>query len=479
VIVGRLDAGRVSLEPVHRFRNAPVALPSGLHWNLLGLFTQVLDGIAAAASGGPLRGIGIDAWGVDYGLLDAHGALIGTPFHYRDSRTSGVIARAHAHVTRDELYATTGIQTMPINTIFQLLAEAQAPGDMLSRADRIAFVPDLIGFWLTGELVNEATIASTSGLLDAQTGTWARELIARLGLPGRLFARDPVEPGVTLGSLRPDHGRTGIDVHVVAAHDTASAFIGAPLAGPGAAILSSGTWSVLGIERAEPLLDEEACAFNLSNERGVGGLTRLLANVMGLWLLQECLREWRQDGRPYEYSELEHLAAATSAHHVPLFDPDHASLLASGGMPARIRSLCLATERQPVPASPGELVLAILVSLACKYRFVLERLERATGQNISVVHVVGGGARNELLCRLTADVLGRTVIAGPVEATALGNVLLQAQAAGELSSGADVRAAARASADSVEYEPRASMDETYARFIDVTGLVERAAAVRT
>jgi rhamnulokinase len=471
VIVGRLEHGRVSLEPVHRFPNMPVTLPSGLHWNLLGLFTEVLDGIAAASSAGELHGIGIDSWGVDYGLLDTRGTLLGVPFHYRDPRTDGVIARAHARVSRAELYAATGIQTMPINTIFQLLAEAEKPTSALASADRIALVPDLIAFWLTGELVNESTVASTTALLDARTGEWARELIARLGLPARAFAADPVEPGVTLGPVLPAHAAAGIDVHVVAAHDTASAFIGAPVAGPGAAILSSGTWSVLGVERAQPLLSDEACVYNLSNERGVGGSTRLLANVMGLWLLQECLRQWQDDGRTYDYPELERLALAGDPREVPLFDPDRNSLLPPGGMPARIAAVCRAGD-QPPPGSPGELVLSIFVSLACKYRLVLERLERVTGQDVSVAHVIGGGARNELLCQLTADVLGRTVIAGPVEATALGNVLVQAHAAGELGSLAEVRAVARASTSATGYEPRASLDETYARFLDVTGLLE-------
>jgi rhamnulokinase len=474
VIVGRVDDSGVTLEPVHRFPNAPVVLPDGLHWNLLGLFAQVLDGLgAAAAHAGSLRGVGVDAWGVDYALLDAERRVLGIPYHYRDRRTEGAVARVDARISRAELYAVTGIQTMPINTVVQLLAEDTEAG--LSLADRIALVPDLIGMWLCGELVNEATIASTTGLLDARTGRWARDTIARLGLPARLFTVDPVDPGVTLGTVLPAHPVAGVDVHVVAAHDTASAFIAAPVAGPGAAILSSGTWSLLGVELPQPLLSDAACALNLSNERGVDGSTRLLANVTGLWLLQECQRAWRS----YPYDELERLAAAAEVHEVPLFDPDHASLIAPGGMPARIAELCRASDQAaPDPDSPSELVLAILVSLACKYRLVLERLERATGEDVSVVHVIGGGARNALLCRLTANVLGRTVVAGPVEATALGNVLLQARATGELGSLADMRAVARASADPATYEPRASLDDVYARFLESTGLIERS-VVRT
>lgn len=468
VMIGRLDDSGLTLEPLHRFPNTPVVLPDGLHWNLLGLFAQVLDGLgAAAAHAGSLRGVGIDAWGVDYALLDSDRRVLGIPYHYRDRRTDGAVARVEARISRAELYAVTGIQTMPINTVFQLLAEDTEAG--LSLADRIALVPDLVGMWLCGELVNEATIASTTGLLDARTGHWARDTIARLGLPARLFTVDPVDPGVTLGRVLLAHPVAGVDVHVVAAHDTASAFIAAPVAGAGAAILSSGTWSLLGVERSQPLLSDTACAFNLSNERGIDGSTRLLTNVVGLWLLQECQRAWRS----YPYDELERLAAAAEPHEVPLFDPDHASLLAPGGMPARIAELCRASD-QAAPDSPGELVLAILVSLACKYRLVLERLERATGEDVSVVHVIGGGARNALLCRLTADVLGRPVVAGPVEATALGNVLLQARATGELGSLAEMRAVARASADPATYEPRASLDDVYARFLESTGLIQGA-----
>jgi rhamnulokinase len=458
---------------VHRFANGPVTLPDGLHWNPVELLREVLSGIgAAAASAGALRGVGVDAWGVDYALLDADRRMLGVPFHHRDARTDGVIGRAHQRVSREEVYSVTGIQTMPINTVFQLLAEKS--GSALASAERIALIPDLISFWLTGELANEATAASTTGLLDARTGRWARELIAQLGLPQLPFAVDPVEPGVTLGPVLGAHAptagaATGVDVHLVAGHDTASAFVAAPVCAPGAAILSSGTWSLLGIELDQPVLTEPACAGNLSNERGIDSTTRLLANVMGLWLVQECLRQWQREGRNHDYEGLARLAAGSEQHDVPLFDPDHESLLAPGDMPARIAALCRAGGQSP-PESPGGLVLAILVSLACKYRLVLERLERATGREVSVVHVIGGGARNELLCRLTARLLAREVIAGPIEATALGNVLVQARATGELGSMAELRAVAAESAAPVVYEPDADMDDAYARFLDATEL---------
>jgi rhamnulokinase len=448
-----LDGERVALDEVHRFANRPVRLPDGLRWNLLSLFSEALEGLDRAGS---VRGIGVCSWGVDYALLDAEQRVLGLPFHYRDQRTDGMVARAHARVGRDELYAHCGIQTMPINTVFQLLADEGTPA--LAATQRIALVPDLFNLWLTGELANEITNASTTGLLDARSGTWARELIARLGLPAAPFAADPVEPGTTLG----DHA--GVPVHLVASHDTASAFVAAPLHSERAAILSSGTWSLLGLETRRPVLDARASAYNLTNERGVDGTIRLLRNVMGLWLVQECRRAWNEP----DYGELHQLAAEADPD-VALFDPDADAFLAPDDMPAAIVAACRSGGQQP-PGTRGEIVRSALVSLACKYRLVLDRLQRVTGREVDVLHVIGGGARNELLCRLTADLIGVPVLAGPVEATALGNVLMQARAAGEVGTLQEIRALAAVSTDPAVYEPRAGGDETYERFLAVTGL---------
>lgn len=454
VVHGRFDGERVALDVAHRFENRPVRLPDGLRWNLLALFTEALAGLRAIDA--PLRGVAVDTWGVDYALLDGDGRVIALPFHYRDARTEGMVALAHARVGAQELYAVTGIQTMPINTVFQLLADAAAP-----RAERIALVGDLLSFWLSGELVNEVTNASTTGLLDARAGTWARGLIERLGLPAAPFAGDPVEPGATLGPLLAHH-EIAADVHLVASHDTASAFVAAPVRSENAVILSSGTWSLLGLELDAPVLTERARDFNLTNERGVDGTIRLLRNVMGLWLVQECHRHWDAG-----YGEL-HELAARARPDVPLFDPDDERFLRSGDMPSLIRAAC--TEAgQPAPEGRGEIVRSVLTSLACKYQLVLDRLERVSGREIEVVHVIGGGARNELLCRLTADLLGRPVLAGPVEATALGNVLIQARAVGELGPLAELRAVAAASADPTVYEPAGDADGVYERFLAVTG----------
>jgi rhamnulokinase len=448
VVSGAFDGDRVELDVVHRFANKPVRLPDGLRWNLLGLFAEALDGLEEC---GEAEGIGVDAWGVDYALLDGAGRVLGVPFHYRDSRTDGMIDRAFARVPREEQYRVAGIQTMPINTVFQLMADEGSPA--LAAAERIALVPDLMALWLTGELANEATAASTTGLLDACTGTWARELIARLGLPGQPFSGDPVEPGTTIGA----HG--GVPVFAVGGHDTASAFVAAPVTTPGAAILSSGTWSLLGLELPEPVLDERAAAANLTNERGVEGTIRLLRNVMGLWLLQECRRHW---GR-WDYDELCEMAAEADGE-VPLFDPDDDEFLAPGDMPERIAAACRRLG-QPAPEDPGMIVRSLLVSLACKYRFVLERLQEVAGRRADCIHVIGGGARNRLLCELTADITGLPVVIGPIEATALGNVLVQARGAGRLGSLAEMREVAAASADPVVHEPSGDGDETYQRFL--------------
>lgn len=442
VVVGRLDGEQVMLDVVHRFDNRPVRLPDGIHWNLMSLFGESLTGLGCA---GRVDGIGIDAWGVDYALLDGADRVLGLPFHYRDARTNGMIERAHGRVPREQLYASAGIQTLAINTVFQLLADEGTPA--LAAAQRIALVPDLFALWLTGVLANEATAASTTGLLDARSATWARDLIERLGLPAGPFAGDPVEPGVLLAPVLAEHGLGEVPVYTVAGHDTASAFAAAPIRSANAAVLSSGTWSLLGLELDAPVLTPEAAAYNLTNERGIETTIRLLRNVMGLWLLQECRRAWD----PCTYEELARLAAAARPD-VALFDPDDDGFLAPGDMPARIASACRATGQEP-PATKGEFARSILTSLACKYRVVLEHLQRVSGREVDVVHVIGGGARNELLCRLTADVLGIPVLAGPVEATALGNVLVQARATGELGSLADLRAVAAASAQPLTYEP--------------------------
>jgi rhamnulokinase len=466
VVTGRLEGDRVVLEERHRFANRPLRLPDGLHWNLLHLFGEVLDGLRAAGS---LRSVGVDTWGVDYALLDDAGRVLGLPYHYRDRRTDGMVRRAFERVSADELYAVTGIQTMPINTIFQLLADEGSPA--LRDASAIALVPDLLAYWLCGALANERTNASTTGLLDACRGEWAHALIERLGIPAAPFG-ELVEPGTRLGELLPHHDLGDAPVCTVASHDTASAYVAAPLRAEHGAILSSGTWSLLGLELAAPVLGDAAREANLTNERGIDGTTRLLKNVMGLWLEQECARLWDMP-----FAELQRIAAEAPADG-PLFDPDDDAFLAGGDVPALVEEACRRTGQRP-PGSRGEVVRSIHASLACKYRLVLERLEAVTGREVRRLHVIGGGARNRLLCRLTADITGREVLAGPVEATALGNVLVQLRAAGEIDSLDDMRALAARSGAPVVDEPapdRSAADETYRRFLDATGLGVRTTA---
>lgn len=475
VLLGRFDGDTIELDGVSRFVSESLTLPDGRHWNLPSIFTHILQGLASAASSsGGLDGVGVDTWGVDYALLDDGWRTLGLPFHYRDARTdAAVLSRTFSLVSKQELYARTGIQTMPINTIFQLMAELQTPS--FEAISRIALIPDLLGLWLTGELVNETTAASTTGLLAAAKDGWATDVIERLGLPAAPFAGGLAEPGAKLGPVLPVHaglagGAVGAPVWVVAGHDTASAFVAAPSSRPDCAVLSSGTWSLVGVEVDEPQLGAASAAFNLTNERGIDGRTRLLRNVMGLWLLQECRREWELAGAGLDYQAVQDLAASTVGE-VPLFDPDDEQLLRGGGVPERIADACVAGG-QPAPEGFGMVARSIFMSLACKYRFVLERLETVTGRRFTAINVVGGGVKNALLCQLTADVTGLPVIAGPEEATGLGNVLVQARAAGEVGSLSEMRELAARSCSLRQLEPAGASrdDATYQRFLAVTGL---------
>jgi rhamnulokinase len=383
--------------------------------------------------------------------------------------------RAFARVDAHEIYDRTGIQFLPFNTLYQLVALEGSP--LLRSAEHVLLVPDLLGFWLSGARVAEVTNASTTQLLDVRSGQWATDLVARLGIRASLLP-ELVEPGAVLGSVLPHvAGDTRVPaatrVVAVASHDTASAVVAVPFEpGASAAYISSGTWSLVGVELETPVVDERARLANLTNERGVSGRIRLLKNVMGLWLLQECRRAWSTGADAPAYAELVELARAapTGGTGGPLFDPDLPALLPPGDMPGRIAALCGLGDGNAADAR-GTIVRAILESLACKYRFVLEEIERATGSRTELVHVVGGGAENELLCELTAEVTRRPVLAGPVEAAAVGNIALQLSAAGELGSLAEIRALVRGSTSVRAYEPAASdggPEELYDRFLHAT-----------
>jgi rhamnulokinase len=439
VMLAAAGPGELKVTEVSRFANLPVEVGGTLHWDILGLYRSILDGLreadamAGAGSGtgeGGLTSVGVDSWGVDYGLLDETGALLGNPVHYRDHRTDGVMDRVLAGIPAAELYATTGIQLMPINTIFQLAAAAGTP--QLREARTLLLIPDLIGFWLTGTARTEITNASTTQLLDIRTGDWAWPLVQRLGLRPGLFS--PLQqPGDLVGLLRRGAaeaaGLSGATrVIAVGSHDTASAVVAVPAATETFAYISSGTWSLAGLELGEPVLSEAGQRANFTNERGVDGTVRYLRNVMGLWLLQETMRGWDAAGHGASLEALLREAAQVRPFSA-VVDANDPAFLPPGDMPARIADACRRTGQAP-PSSRAEVVRCILDSLALAYRETLHDAMRLSGRAADAVHIVGGGARNELLCQLTADACGLPVVAGPAEAAGLGNVLVQARAAG-------------------------------------------------
>jgi rhamnulokinase len=464
-VVGRFDGARLDLGEAHRFRNVPVRLGDTLYWDFPRLFGDVLDGLRLARAGGPLASVAVDTWGVDFGLLDGRGRLVSNPVHYRDSRTEGIVETACRLVPREEIYRATGIQFMPINTLFQLLAMLRGGDPSLAAADRLLMMGDLFAHFLAGTAVAEHTNATTSQCLDPRTGEWAFPLLERFGIPKRLFP-PIVEPGTRLGPVRTEVARAaGVDGTVVvapASHDTASAVVGTPLGSPATAFLSSGTWSLIGLELPRPVIDDASLAANLTNEGGFGGTTRLLRNVMGLWLVQESRRARWSAGDAPGYDELAVLAARAPSR-TAFIDPDDERFLRPGDLPARIREACRETG-QPAPQDDATLFRVIHESLALRYAAVLDDLARAVGHPIEAIQVVGGGANDELLCQLTADATGLPVGAGPVEATAIGNVAVQAIAAGELDGVADARAVIAASFPIRRYEPAGDWSGERARF---------------
>ncbi|HEV8653200.1 MAG TPA: rhamnulokinase family protein [Actinomycetes bacterium] len=436
VMVGRVGPAQLDLHEAHRFPNEPVRLPDGLHWDILRLYREILHGLRAAAGDAePIVSVGVDGWGVDYGLLDETGTLLGNPYHYRDSRTAGAADKVHAEIPFEDLYAITGLQFLPFNTIYQLAAAAGTP--QLDAARTLLLLPDLLGYWLTGRAGSEQTNASTTGLLDVRTGNWSAEVLRAAGIRRELLT--PLRrPGEAVGPVRSDVAEeTGLPrsavVTAVGSHDTASAVVGVPADGERFAYVSCGTWSLVGVELERPVLTEESRKANFTNEGGLDGRIRYLRNVMGLWLLQESLRAWERAGQPADLPTLLGAAADQPAGG-PVVDPDAPAFLPPGDMPARIQAACRRTG-QPEPEGQAQLVRCILDSLAAAFARTVHDAARLSGQEVDVVHLVGGGARNRLLCQLTADACRLPVLAGPVEATALGNVLVQARAHGWITGG--------------------------------------------
>ena len=456
VMLARVGPGQLSLDEVHRFPNVPVRVGATLHWDILRLYGDVLDGLraAAAAAEGGLAGIGIDAWGVDYGLLDESGALLGNPVHYRDGRTDGVPEQVWARVPAADLYAVTGIQQLPFNTIYQLAAAAGTP--QLAAARTLLMIPDLLVYWLTGELGAERTNASTTQLYDARRGEWAGELIERAGLPASLFP--PLRsPGQVIGPVQAGVSEiAGLPVIAVGSHDTASAVAAVPASGPDFVYISSGTWSLVGMELDAPVLTGASRRAGFTNEAGVDGRIRYLHNVTGLWLLQESMRTWAAAGRPADLGELLH-AAAGLAPLTSVMDTDDPVFLPPGDMPARLAKAC-ARAGDPAPAEPAAVTRCILDSLALAYRRAIVAAQELSGRRADVIHMVGGGVQNELLCQLTADACGLPVIAGPVEAAALGNALVQAQTIGVAPADLEgLRALVRQTQELHRFEPRGDL----------------------
>ena len=471
-MAGHFDGRKLRIEEINRFASEGVRIPTGWHWNVLQLFSDIKRGLAEARKrhGASLTSLAVDTWGVDYGLIDVHGRLLGMPWMYRDSRTDGMMDEAAKILPRREIYGRTGIQFMFFNTLFQLLAESRKFPGAVAAADQLLFMPDLLTYWLTGERVVERTIASTSQLLRAGSAEWDLELAEKMGIPAKLL-RPTTDPGKTIGSLLPsvmeETGCGNLKMTTCGSHDTASAVAGVPAETAQPLFLSSGTWSLIGRELSAPIVTDESYRVGFSNEQGLNGTTRFLKNVAGMWLLQECKRNWDAEGRPFDYGFL--VQAAREAETSLLLDPDAEEFSKPCDMPGAIRAFAEKTG-QPVPSSPGEITRAILESLALRYRGLISQLRAWMPDLPDTLHIVGGGSQNALLNQMAADATGLRVVAGPVEATAAGNILAQLMATGEISSLEEGREIVRASFEPEVFEPQdsAEWDEKAGRFEALT-----------
>ncbi|MBI5961895.1 MAG: rhamnulokinase [Chloroflexi bacterium] len=466
-MLGRIDE-RLTLEEIHRFSNGPVHVGSHIHWDVLRLWSEIQNCLRVASANSSLAAIGLDTWGVDFGLLDSSDRLIGNPYHYRDTRTNGMIEAVCQVVPREDIYNQTGIQFMQLNTLFQLFAMRREKDPALQNASSFLATPDLFNFWLTGSKANEFTISTTTQCYNPRERRWASELLSSLDIPQNIFGQI-VSPGTSLGQLRAsvadDASCERIPVIAVGCHDTASAVAAVPAEGNDFIYISSGTWSLIGIESDKPIINGQSLRYDLTNEGGVCDTIRFLRNIMGMWLLQECRRQWSRAGKDYSYDDLTNLAVEAPPLRSFVYVGD-SRFLAPVNMTDCIREFCGETN-QPIPQTDAEIVRCILESLALEYRWATEKLRELSGKALPVIHIIGGGSRNRLLNQFTADVTGCQVIAGPVEATAIGNILLQAIGLRHLSSLAEGRALVLRSFDVTSYEPRTSptWDEAYNRYL--------------
>ncbi len=470
VMLGGFDGTSFSIRELHRFSNDPVILGDTMYWDVLRLFFEMKQGMLKSKAHGTISGIGVDTWGVDFGLLDQAGRLLDNPVHYRDARTNGMLEEAFKLVDRDWFYRLTGNQFMEINTVFQLMAVKNQRPELLEQADSLLLMPDLFQYFLSGAKVSEISIASTTQMMDMRQKKWSGELMQKLGLPLHMM-RDIVPGAVRTGGLRPqiqkELGLPAINVIAIAGHDTQSAMAAVPAREEDFLFISCGTWALFGTEIREPIINEKSIQYNITNEAGLEGRYSFLKNIIGLWLIQESRRQWIREGKEYGFGELERMAAEVTPLR-SLIDPDAPEFVPAGDVLLRIRDFCEATG-QPIPQTIGETVCCIDQSLALTYRKALEEIKECTGKQYSAIHLIGGGAQSALLCQMTANACGLPVIAGPVEATAYGNAAAQYMALGELDSLSQAREILSNTLETVTYEPlnTEKWEEAYGRYLEI------------
>ncbi len=471
-ILGTYDGEKLTLDEVHRFSNDPVMANNTFYWDVLRLFHEMKQGILKCKNRGDkdISGIGVDTWGVDYGLLDASGQLLGNPVHYRDNRTEGMIEEACKIVSRRDIYEETGIQFMKFNTLYQLFSMKRTNSPILEKAKTMLLMPDLLNYFLTGEKITEYTIASTTQMMNPRNGKWANSLINKLEIPGNILT-DMIDTGTVIGkvnkNIKEELNIDDVPVIAVAGHDTGSAVVSVPATQDKFAYLSSGTWSLLGVELPQPIINETTFSLDYTNEGGYNRTTRLLKNIMGLWILQECKRTWDRAGESFSYDRLEEMAEGAKPF-AAFIDPDDDIFYSPGNMPEKVMEYCRKTGQQ-VPESKASIVRCILESLALKYNIIFKGLEEIVGYEIPVLHIVGGGSQNIMLCQFTANALGKTIVTGPVEATSVGNLLCQLMALGEISGLKEARELVERSFPTKVYTPtdKALWEEACAKFENV------------
>ena len=466
VIVGSLDDSQLKLSEVFRFPNKPVTLQNNLLWDVLNLWSEIKAGISKASNefDQQIDSIGVDTWGLDFCLLDKNGDLLSYPFHYRDNRTDGMLEEAFRHISREDIFENTGTQILQINTLYQLLSLVIKKSPLLDIAHSFVTIPDLINYWLSGQITNEFSNATTTQCLNAHKKAWSRKLLDAFGIPFNIF--QPItEPGTVIGKIHTNLAKEiyvkPIPVVTPACHDTSSAAVAVPSTTNNYAWISSGTWSILGAEVQQPYINEKVLKFNFNNEGGVFGAWQLSKIIMGLWLVQECRRNWNDQGNNFSYEDIT-LVAAGAEPFLAVIDPDSLDFLHPKDMPIKIQNFCAASGQQ-IPQTKGQIMRVVLESMALKYRWALERLEEILGNQLSPIHIFGGGSKNHLLNQFTADATGKAVIAGPVEATAIGNIIMQALTLKELNSVSEARNAIKLSFDLEQFEPgdKSQWDEIY------------------